>query len=184
MGNSIFGNGGLADKQGSALKGGIMRIGIAADHGGFALKEDLRVQLTAAGHTVLDFGSYKLDANDDFPDFVIPLSHAVASGKVERGVAVCGSGVGAAICANKVPGVRAGLINDHYSARQGVEDDHMNVICLGGRVMGSANAWDLIETFLAAQYSQAERFLRRLGEIAALERKPTIDVGGPTAIPA
>ncbi len=108
-----------------------MRIGIAADHGGFALKEDLRAQLTAAGHTVLDFGSYKLDRNDDFPDFVVPLSQAVASGKVERGVAVCGSGVGASICANKIPGVRASLINDHYSARQGVEDDHMNVLCLG-----------------------------------------------------
>ena len=135
-----------------------MRIGIAADHGGFALKEDLRAQLTAAGHTVLDFGSYKLDRNDDFPDFVVPLSQAVASGKVERGVAVCGSGVGASICANKIPGVRASLINDHYSARQGVEDDHMNVLCLGGRVMGLANAWDLVETFLSAQYSEAELF--------------------------
>ncbi len=161
-----------------------MRIGIAADHGGFALKEDLRAQLTAAGHTVLDFGSYKLDRNDDFPDFVVPLSQAVASGKVERGVAVCGSGVGASICANKIPGVRASLINDHYSARQGVEDDHMNVLCLGGRVMGLANAWDLVETFLSAQYSEAERFLRRLNEIAALETKPVGAVGGPAAIPA
>ncbi len=161
-----------------------MRIGIAADHGGFALKEDLRAQLTAAGHTVLDFGSYKLDRNDDFPDFVVPLSQAVASGKVERGVAVCGSGVGASICANKIPGVRASLINDHYSARQGVEDDHMNVLCLGGRVMGLANAWDLVETFLSAQYSEAERFLRRLNEIAALETKPVDAVGGPAAIPA
>lgn len=161
-----------------------MRIGIAADHGGFALKEDLRAQLTAAGHTVLDFGSYKLDRNDDFPDFVVPLSQAVASGKVERGVAVCGSGVGASICANKIPGVRACLINDHYSARQGVEDDHMNVLCLGGRVMGLANAWDLVETFLSAQYSEAERFLRRLNEIATLETKPVGAVGGPAAIPA
>lgn len=161
-----------------------MRIGIAADHGGFALKEDLRAQLTAAGHDVLDFGSYKLDRNDDFPNFVVPLSQAVASGKVERGVAVCGSGVGAAVCANKIPGVRACLINDHYSARQGVEDDHMNVICLGGRVVGSLMAWDLLETFLAAHFSEAERFLRRLSEIAALERNPAIDVGGPTAIRA
>jgi ribose 5-phosphate isomerase B len=166
------------------LKGGIMRIGIAADHGGFALKEDLRAQLAAAGHDVIDFGSYKLDPNDDFPDFVTPLSHAVASGKVERGIAVCGSGVGAAICANKIPGVRACLINDHFSARQGVEDDHMNLICFGGRVMGAMLAWDLIETFLAAHYSQAERFLRRLGEIAVLERKPASAVGGQTAIPA
>ena len=161
-----------------------MRIGIAADHGGFALKVDLRARLAAAGHNVIDFGSYKLDPNDDFPDFVVPLCHAVALGKVERGVAVCGSGAGAAICANKVPGVRASLINDHYSARQGVEDDHMNVICFGGRVMGSTLAWDLLETFLAAQYSQAERFLRRLAEIAALETKPVTPVGGHAAIPA
>lgn len=161
-----------------------MRIGVAADHGGFSLKEDLRAQLTAAGHSVLDFGSYKLDSNDDFPNFVVPLSEAVASGKVERGVAVCGSGVGASICANKIPGVRACLINDHYSARQGVEDDHMNVICLGGRVMGLASAWDLVETFLSAHYSQAERFLRRLNEIAALETKPVSTVVGHTAIPA
>jgi ribose 5-phosphate isomerase B len=161
-----------------------MRVGIAADHGGFALKEDLRAQLAAGGHDVLDFGSYKLDSNDDFPDFVIPLAEAVASGKVERGIAVCSSGVGAAICANKIPGVRACLINDHFSARQGVEDDHMNVICFGGRVMGTAIVWDLLETFLAAHYSQADRFLRRLGEIAALETKPVKAVGGPAAIPA
>ena len=161
-----------------------MHIGIASDHGGFALKEELRTQLAAGGHIVLDFGSYKLEPNDDFPDFVIPLSHAVASGKVERGIAVCGSGVGAAICANKIPGVRACLINDHYSARQGVEDDHMNVLCLGGRVMGGMLAWDLLQTFLAAHYSQAERFLRRLGEIAALEAKPPSEVGGQAAIPA
>jgi ribose 5-phosphate isomerase B len=161
-----------------------VHIGIAADHGGFALKEDLRAQLAAAGHVVLDFGSYKLDTNDDFPNFVIPLSQAVASGKVERGIAVCSSGVGAAICANKIPGARASLINDHYSAEQGVEDDHMNVICLGGRVIGSAIAWDLIDTFLSAHYSQAERFLRRLGEIAALERKAATGVGGPMVIPA
>jgi ribose 5-phosphate isomerase B len=161
-----------------------MRVGIAADHGGFALKEDLRAQLAAAGHHVLDFGSYKLDTNDDFPNFVIPLSQAVASGKVERAIAVCSSGVGAAICANKIPGVRASLINDHYSAAQGVEDDHMNVICLGGRVIGSATAWDLIDTFLSAQYSQAERFLRRLGEIAALETQPGNAVAGSAAIPA
>jgi ribose 5-phosphate isomerase B len=161
-----------------------MRIGIASDHGGFALKEDLRAQLAAAGHNVIDFGPYKLDPSDDFPDFVIPLSQAVASGKVERGVAVCGSGVGAAICANKIAGVRACLINDHFSARQGVEDDHMNLICFGGRVMGGMLAWDLIETFVAAHFSEAERFLRRLGEIAALETKPVSEVGGHAAIPA
>jgi ribose 5-phosphate isomerase B len=146
-----------------------MRIGIATDHGGFSLKEDILAQLRAAGHEVIDFGAYTLNPGDDFPDFVVPLSRAVAAGSVERGVAVCGSGVGAAVCANKVPGVRAGLITDHFSARQGVEDDHMNIICMGGRVIGPRLAWDLLEAFLAAQYGQAERFLRRLDKIAALE---------------
>jgi len=161
-----------------------MHIGIAADHGGFTLKEDLRVQLTGAGHTICDFGAHKVDPNDDFPDFVIPLSHAVASGKVERGVAVCASGVGAAICANKIPGVRACLINDHYSARQGVVDDHMNLICFAGRVMGPMIAWDLLETFLSAHYSQAERFLRRLSEVAALEINPVPEDGRHATIRA
>jgi ribose 5-phosphate isomerase B len=99
-----------------------MRIGIAADHGGFGLKEDLRSRLTAAGHEVVGFGANRLESGDDYPDFVTPLARAVTSGKVERGVAVCGSGVRASVCANKVPGVRAALINDHFSARQGVED--------------------------------------------------------------
>ena len=121
-----------------------MRIGIAADHGGYGLKEDLRGRLRAAGHDIVDFGANHLEPGDDYPDFVTPLAQAVASGTVERGVAVCGSGVGASVCANKVPGVRAALINDHFSARQGVEDDHMNLVCLGGRVMGTMVAWDLV----------------------------------------
>ena len=105
-----------------------MRVGIATDHGGFGLKEELRGRLAAAGHDVVEFGAFKLDSGDDYPDFVVPLARAVAAGKVERGVAVCGSGVGATVCANKVPGARACLITDHFSARQGVEDDHMNII--------------------------------------------------------
>src|SRR6266436_3419424 len=108
-----------------------MRIGICTDHGGFSLKEELVVQLRANGHEVVDFGAQALSPSDDYPDFVIPLAEAVAIGKVERGVAVCGSGVGASVCANKIPGARAGLIHDHYSAKQGVEDDHMNVLCMG-----------------------------------------------------
>jgi ribose 5-phosphate isomerase B len=158
-----------------------MRIGIAADHGGFGLKEDLSGRLTAAGHDVIDFGAIRSESGDDYPDFVIPLASAVAAGKVERGIAVCGSGVGASVCANKVHGVRAALINDHFSARQGVEDDHMNIICMGGRVMGPMVAWDLVETFLAANFSQAERHLRRLGKVAALENKAA---GEAAAIPA
>src|SRR5438874_4345107 len=109
-----------------------MRIGIAADHGGFPLKEQLVVRLKSAGHEVVDFGAHQLTPGDDYPDFVIPLGQAVAADRVDRGVAVCGSGVGASVCANKINGVRACLIEDHFSARQGVEDDNLNVICLGG----------------------------------------------------
>jgi 6-phosphogluconolactonase len=150
-----------------------MRIGIAADHGGFELKEDVRARLAAAGHSVVDFGANSLNPGDDYPDFVIPLARAVAAGELERGIAICGSGVGASVCANKVHGVRAALINDHFSARQGVEDDHLNIICLGGRTEGPMVVWDLVQTFLAAEFSQAERHLRRLGKVAALEEVAT-----------
>jgi ribose 5-phosphate isomerase B len=146
-----------------------MRVGIATDHGGFDLKEKLIGQLRTAGHEVIDFGANKLCLDDDYPDFVIPLAHAVAAGKVDRGVAVCGSGVGASVCANKVPGIRAALVHDHFSARQGVEDDHMNVLCMGGRTVGPAVAWDLVQTFLAAEFSHAERHLRRLGKVSSLD---------------
>jgi ribose 5-phosphate isomerase B len=146
-----------------------MRVGIATDHGGFSLKEDLVAHLRAAGHEVVDFGAQSLNPGDDYPDFVIPLARAVSAGQVERGVAVCGSGVGASICANKIPGAHAGLIGDHFSARQGVEDDHMNIICMGGRTVGPLVAWDFVETFLASQFSQAERHLRRLAKVASLE---------------
>jgi ribose 5-phosphate isomerase B len=147
-----------------------MHVGICTDHGGFELKNQLAQKLRAAGHEVTDFGAFSLNPQDDYPDFVIPLARAVAGGKVLRGVAVCGSGVGAAVCANKIAGVRAALIEDHFSARQGVEDDHMNIICLGGRIVGAELAWDLVEAFLTAEFSQAERHLRRLSKVAALER--------------
>jgi ribose 5-phosphate isomerase B len=146
-----------------------MRVGLATDHGGFGLKEELLTRLRAAGHEVVDFGAHSLNQGDDYPDFVVPLADAVATGQVERGIAICGSGVGASICANKVPGIRAALIHDHFSAQQGVEDDHMNVLCMGGRTVGPAVAWDLVETFLTANFSQAERHLRRLGKVASLE---------------
>jgi ribose 5-phosphate isomerase B len=146
------------------------RVGIATDHGGFGLKVELVARLRAAGYEVVDFGAQDLNPDDDYPDFVIPLARAVAGLKVERGIAICGSGVGAAVCANKVPGIRAGLVHDHFSARQGVEDDNMNVICMGGRTVGPAVAWDLVETFLAAEFSGAERHLRRLGKVADLEK--------------
>ena len=148
-----------------------MHVGICTDHGGFGLKEDLIARLRAAGHEVVDFGAHTLDPGDDYPDFVIPLARAVAEGKVERGVAVCGSGVGASVCANKIPGIRAALVHDHFSAWQGVEDDHMNIICMGGRVVAPFLAWDLLQAFLGAKFSQAPRHLRRLGKVASLERE-------------
>jgi ribose 5-phosphate isomerase B len=147
-----------------------MRVGIASDHGAFDLKQDLIAHLRAAGHEVTDFGAHSLDPADDYPDFVIPLAHAVADGKVDRGVAVCGSGVGASVCANKIAGVRAGLIHDHFSAWQGVQDDHMNIICVGGRIIGPEAAWDLIQAFLGAQYGTAERYIRRLKKVEVLEK--------------
>lgn len=146
-----------------------MRIGIATDHGGFALKEDLITRLRDAGYEVRDFGAHSLNSGDDYPDFVTPLARAVSAGHVDRGLAVCGSGVGASVCANKVSGVRAALIEDHFSARQGVEDDNMNILCLGGRTTGPLLAWDLVETYLSAKFSGAERHVRRLAKVAALE---------------
>ena len=146
-----------------------MRIGIATDHGGFGLKEELVARIRAAGHEVVDFGAHSLNPDDDYPDYVVPLAQAVVAGNVDRGVAICGSGVGASVCANKVNGVRACLIHDHFSAKQGVEDDHMNILCMGGRTVGPEVAWDLVQTYLAAEYSSAPRHLRRLGKVAALE---------------
>jgi ribose 5-phosphate isomerase B len=146
-----------------------MRLGIAADHGGYELKEYLAAKLQAEGYPVIDFGAAGLDPEDDYPDFVAPLARAVAGGEVDRGLAVCGSGVGACVAANKVPGVRAALITDMYSAHQGVEDDDMNLICLGGRVTGQALAWDLVRIFIHATYRGGGRFARRLAKVQDLE---------------
>lgn len=146
----------------------IKKIGICADHGGFELKERLAIFLTANHFQVVDFGATKLDKNDDYPDYVIPLARAVAKADVFRGIAICGSGVGACIASNKVLGVRAALIVDHFSAHQGVEDDDMNMICLGGRVTGYASAEELVLAFLNAKFIGAERHLRRLRKIQAM----------------
>src|SRR5262245_61966987 len=148
-----------------------MRIGIATDHGGFDLKEELVRQLRGAGHEIVEFGAYQLNESDDYPDYVIPLARAVAAQEVDRGVAICGSGVGASVCANTIRGGRAEFIHDHLSAPQGVKDDHMNILCMGGRTVGPAVAWDLVQTFLAAGFSQAEGHLRRLVTVASLERE-------------
>jgi ribose 5-phosphate isomerase B len=150
-----------------------VRIGIAADHGGYALKNRVSKVLQDQQVEVIDFGAQMFDPNDDYPDFVTPLARAVARQEVERGVAICGSGVGACVTANKVRGVRAALITDCYSARQGVEDDDMNILCLGGRVTGDDLALELVETYLKAVFKGTERYLRRLEKIAALERERT-----------
>ncbi|MBT1704497.1 RpiB/LacA/LacB family sugar-phosphate isomerase [Chryseosolibacter indicus] len=146
-----------------------MKIGIAADHGGFFLKEKLRERLSRMGHNVKDFGASSLNDADDYPDLVTPLANAVSLGVVERGIAICGSGVGASIAANKIKGVRAALVHDTFSAHQGVEDDNMNLICLGGRVIGEKLAEEIIDTFLKAEFTNAERHLRRLKKISDLE---------------
>jgi ribose 5-phosphate isomerase B len=158
-----------SDEPPAELSRTLQRIGIAADHGGYELKEYLAGKLREAGLEVIDFGDGRPKEDDDYPDFIVPLARAVACGEVERGVAICGSGVGASVCANKVAGVRASLIHECFSAHQGVEDDDLNVICLGGLVVGHALAWELVQTFLAARFSGAERHRRRLAKVAALE---------------
>jgi ribose 5-phosphate isomerase B len=163
----------ISEKPSMALTMTCQRVGIAADHGGYELKEHLAKKLRKAGYEVIGFGDREPNVNDDYPDFVVPLARAVASGEVARGVAICGSGVGASVCANKVAGVRASLIHEHFSAHQGVEDDNLNTICLGGQVVGHALAWELVQTFLAARFSGAERHCRRLAKVAALESTPT-----------
>ena len=148
-----------------------MKIGICSDHGGFALKAIIHPFLTKLGYEVTDYGAFTLDEKDDYPDFVVPLAKAVAAGEVKRGIAICGSGVGAAIAANKVAGARAALIQDYFSAHQGVEDDDMNMICLGGRVTGFASAQELVQAFLKAEFTGAERHVRRLEKVKLLEAK-------------
>ena len=148
-----------------------MRIGFATDHGGYILKQPILVALRDSGHEVQDFGAYALNPGDDYPDFVIPLAKAIAQGKVERGIAICGSGVGASFAANKVSGVRSALIHESFSAHQGVEDDDMNLLCLGGRVIAFAFAWEIIQTYLSARYQKKERFERRLAKVSAIENK-------------
>ena len=155
-----------------------MRIAIAADHAGFALKLRLVEAVRALDHEALDLGTHD-ETPVDYPDYAEAVGRAILSGAAERGVLVCGSGVGAAIAANKLPGVRAGLCHDSYSARQGVEHDDMNVLTLGARVIGEALARDLVGIFLAARFTGEDRHRRRLAKIADLERRATSDVSAP-----
>lgn len=147
-----------------------MTIGIAADHGGYELKEIIHPFLISLGYTVKDFGAFQLDNSDDYPDFVIPLAKAIVSKEVDRAIAICGSGVGASVAGNKISGVRAALINDHFSAHQGVEDDDLNMLCLGGRVTGYMAAQELIIAFLNARFTGEERHKRRLQKVQLLEK--------------
>lgn len=145
---------------------------MGTDHGGFDLKEEIKGRLVAAGYEVLDFGTDSADSAD-FPDFVVPAARAVASGEADRGVVLCGSGAGASIAAGKVRGIRAAVIHDVYTAHQGVEHDGMNVIALGGRVIGLELAWEIVRTFLEAESGGEERHRRRVAKVDALEESGT-----------
>ncbi len=147
-----------------------LSVAIGTDHGGFPLKVDLLPWLQAQGYDVLDLGAYTFDAKDDYPDFAGAVARAVASGKAERGIIICGSGVGACIVANKFPGVRGGLCHDTYSAHQGVEHDDMNLICLGARIIGIEIATEIVTAFLQARFSGEERHRRRLEKLKAIEQ--------------
>ncbi len=146
-----------------------MRIAIAADHAGFELKQLIAKDLQSAGHDTIDLGTHSADKPDDYPDFAAALGQAIRTGQAERGVLICGSGVGASVAANKLIGIRAGLCHDTYSAHQGVEHDNMNVLTLGSRVIGPELARELAFAFISAAYSGEERHARRLAKIRALE---------------
>lgn len=146
-----------------------MRIIIGADHAGYDLKEKVRLDLEAQGHQVVDVGASEYLSDDDYPDYSAAVARAVVSGQGERGILICGSGVGASIAANKITGARACLCHDIYSAAQGVEHDDMNILCLGGQIIGLALARKLIAGFLDAEFIDAGRYLRRLEKVIALE---------------
>ena len=148
-----------------------MRIAIGADHAGFPLKSELVPWLKDQGHEVVDFGALAFEPNDDYPDYAEAVAKAVASGEATRGIMVCGSGVGACVTSNKVPGVRACMCHDTYSAHQGVEHDDMNLLCLGARIIGGELAREVVTAFLQAEFSKEERHQRRLNKLLAIESK-------------
>lgn len=148
-----------------------MLIAVAADHGGFSLKGRVIEVVRAAGHEALDLGAYALEPADDYPDFARSIGEAIQTGRAERGVLLCGSGVGACVAANKMLGIRAAVCHDTYSAHQGVEHDNMNVLCLGARIIGPELIPELVDAFVAAKFTGEERHVRRLGKIDAIEKK-------------
>jgi len=149
-----------------------VRIVIGSDHGGYALKQEVVARLRRDGHDVLDVGTDSLEPVD-YPDFAEFVGGAVIDGRAERGVLICGSGVGACVAANKLPGIRAAICHDSYSAHQGVEHDDMNILVLGGRIVGSALAHDLVRVFVGARYTAQERHARRLAKVTAIEQRYT-----------
>jgi ribose 5-phosphate isomerase B len=149
-----------------------MKLVIASDHAGFELKEEIRAYLAKAGYEVLDLGAYKVEPQDDYPDFAERVGDAIRAGEAPRGILICGSGVGVSIAANKIPGIRAAMCHDTYSAHQGVEHDDMNVLVVGARIVASALAYELVDAFLKAKFiSNEERFTRRFKKVLAIEAK-------------
>lgn len=149
-----------------------MKLVISADHAGFDLKEEVRAYLTRAGHEIVDLGAFRCEPQDDYPDFAERVAEAIKQGEAPRGILICGSGVGVSVAANKVPGIRAGMCHDTYSAHQGVEHDDMNVLVLGARIVGTSLAFELVDAFLRAKFiSNEERFTRRFKKVLAIEAK-------------
>ncbi|TAM81603.1 MAG: ribose 5-phosphate isomerase B [Acidobacteria bacterium] len=148
-----------------------MRIAIGADHAGFTMKEELAAEVRKLGHDLLDVGAHRSDPSDDYPDFAEAVGMAIIEGKAERGVLICGSGVGVSVAANKMPGIRAAVCHDAYSAHQGVEHDNMNVLVLGSRIIGAELARELVRTYLAARFTNEERHRRRLAKVDNIERR-------------
>ncbi len=146
-----------------------MKIGIAADHAGYKNKEELKLFLDKQGYQYEDFGAHTMDPEDDYSDVVMPLALAISNQKIDKGIAICGSGVGVSIAANKFEGVRAALISEHYSAHQGVEHDDLNLLCMGGRVLGAALMEEITLAFLKAKFISGGRFQRRLDKVKAIE---------------
>ena len=146
-----------------------MRIAVGADHAGVPLNDVAIAELRRLGHDVVDLGTHDASRPDDYPDFAVAVGNEVTSGRCERGLLICGSGVGVSVAANKIPGIRAGMCHDTYSAHQGVEHDDMNVLCLGARVLGPELMLELVRTFVAARFTGAERHRRRLAKVSALE---------------
>jgi RpiB/LacA/LacB family sugar-phosphate isomerase len=157
-----------------------MRIAIGADHAGFTMKNDISALLRGLGHEVLDLGAHQPDPSDDYPDFAEAVGKAIVEGKAERGVLICGSGVGVSVAVNKFPGIRAAVCHDAYSAHQGVEHDNMNVLVLGSRIIGSELARELVRVYIAARFSGDERHLRRLAKVDAIERRYLASKSAPS----